>query len=147
VSEPTARLIHGDATVELPRLESGSVDAIVTDPPYGQSNESYDGKNAISLCPDVWRECYRIAAKNAALVAFTGSPTYHKIASAIEAGGWTVRQMWAWVYRNGVITSAYPREGFDRLAPAFDPIVFAVKGKVLLEIKREGDKPWKRQRK
>jgi hypothetical protein len=50
--------------------------------------------------------------------------------------------MWAWVYRDGLITSAWPKEGFDRLAPAMDPICYATKGKVLLNLKREGD-PWK----
>jgi DNA modification methylase len=137
----TQRVIEGDCLEVLPTLEAGSVDAVVCDPPYGQTNESYDGPIAFS--PDVWRECYRVAKDNAALLAFTGSPTYHRIASAIEAGGWKVRQMWAWVYRDGMITSAYPKEGFDRLAPAMDPIVFATKGKVLLNAERQGE-AWSR---
>jgi site-specific DNA-methyltransferase (adenine-specific) len=132
------RLHLGDCLDVLRTLESGGVDAVVTDPPYGQSNESYDrGVN-----PEVWRECYRVAKPNAALLSFAGSPTYHRIASDIEAAGWRVRQMWAWVYGDGLITSAYPREGFDRLAPAFTPICFAVKGKILLPLAREGG-PWK----
>lgn len=32
---PDIRLIHGDCLSVLPTLESGSVDAVVTDPPYG----------------------------------------------------------------------------------------------------------------
>lgn len=131
------RLILGDCLKVLRGMDAGCVDAIVTDPPYGQSNEWYDrGVN-----PDVWRECFRVAKSNAALVSFAGSPTYHRIASDIEAAGWKVRQMWAWIYRDGLITSAYPREGFDRLAPAMDPICFATKGKVLLNLEREGS-PW-----
>lgn len=126
----------GDCLEVMAGLESESVSAVVTDPPYGQSNEQYDSD--IAFCPDVWRECFRIAKPDAALVAFAGSPTYHRIASAIEAGGWKVRQMWGWIYRDGMITSAYPREGFDRLAPAMDPIVFATKGKVLLRLERSG---------
>jgi hypothetical protein len=62
-----------------------------------------------------------------------------------KAGGWRVRQMWGWVYRDGMITSAWPKEGFDRLAPAFDPICYATKGKVLLRLEREGDKEWVRR--
>ena len=136
------RLIHGDCLLELPRLPAGSVDAVVTDPPYAQTNEGYDSD--IACRPDIWRECYRVAKPNAALLSFAGNPTYHRIANAIEAAGWKVRQMWAWVYRDGMITSAYPREGFDRLAPAMDPIVFATKGKVLLNLEREGG-PWELQ--
>jgi len=131
------KVIHGDCLQILKRLPAGSVDAVVTDPPYGQTNEDYDGP--IAFNPEVWRECFRVAKPNAALVSFAGSPTYHRIASAIEAGGWRVRQLWGWVYRSGLISSAWPREGFDRLAPAMDPICYATKGKLLLTITREGD--------
>lgn len=120
----------------LPTLAAGSVDVVVTDPPYAQTNEAYDSD--IACRPEVWAACHRACGDAAALVAFAGSPTYHKIATAVEAGGWRVRQMWAWIYRDGLITSAYPREGFDRLAPALDPIVFATKGKFLLDLEREG---------
>jgi DNA modification methylase len=132
----------GDCREVLPTLEAGSVDAIVTDPPYGQSNESYDR----GVPPEVWRECYRVASQDAILLSFAGNPTYHRIASDVEAAGWKVRQMWGWIYRDGVISSAWPREGFDRLAPAFDPIVFATKGKVLLDLERVGDGEWNRTR-
>jgi site-specific DNA-methyltransferase (adenine-specific) len=136
-------LIHGDCLQVLPTLEAASFDAVVTDPPYGQTNESYDR----GVDPYVWKECFRVCKPNAALISFAGSPTYHRIASGVEAAGWRIRQMWAWVYRNGFMTSAYPLEGFDRLAPAMDPICFATKGKVLLRVSREGDRPWFRKRK
>jgi site-specific DNA-methyltransferase (adenine-specific) len=132
------RLILGDCLDVLPTLAAESFDAVVTDPPYGQTNEGYDR----GVDHAVWRECFRVCKPDAALVSFAGSPTYHRIASGIEAAGWRVRQMWGWVYRDGMITSAYPREGFDRLAPAMDPLVFATKGKVLLRLEREG-RPWK----
>lgn len=61
-------LYHGDCLRFLERLPDGSVDAIVTDPPYGQSNESYDkGVN-----PAVWAECFRVAKPDAALISFAG---------------------------------------------------------------------------
>jgi DNA modification methylase len=138
------KLYRGDCLEVLKRLPAGSVDAVVTDPPYAQTNEAYD--SAIACNAEVWRECFRVARPNAALVSFAGSPTYHRIASAIEAGGWRVRQMWGWIYRNGFMTSAWPREGFDRLAPALDPICFATKGKVLLTVEREGIEHWIRKR-
>jgi DNA modification methylase len=134
----------GDALSVLRSMPDGSVGHIVTDPPYGQTNEAYD--SPVAFDPALWRECYRVAREGAALVAFAGSPTYHRIASAVEAGGWKIKPMWGWVYRNGFITSAYPTEGFDRLAPAFDPIVVATKGKVLLNVEREPGPLWKRNR-
>jgi DNA modification methylase len=136
------KLIHGDCLDVLRALPDASVDAIVADPPYGQTNESYDGP--IAFGADLWRECARVCKPNAAVVSFAGSPTYHKIASGIEAGGWKVRQMWGWVYRDGLITSAWPKEGFDRLAPAMDPICYATRGKVLLNLTREGE-AWRKK--
>ncbi len=134
-------LHHGDCLEVLRTLPDASVDAVITDPPYAQTNEAYD--SAIACQPEVWREAYRVAVPGAVLISFAGSPTYHRIAGAIEAGGWRVRQMWGWVYRDGLITSAWPKEGFDRLRPAFDPICFATKGKALLNVQRNGD-GWKR---
>jgi len=137
------KLIKGDCLDVLKRLPAGSVDAVVTDPPYGQANENYD--SPIAFSPELWRECFRIAKPSAALVSFAGSPTYHRIASGIEAGGWKVRQMWGWIYRGALITSAWPKEGFDRLVPAMDPICYAVKGKRLLRLAREGGNAWRRE--
>jgi DNA modification methylase len=133
-------LLRGDCRQLLATLPVASVDAIVTDPPYDQTNEDYD--LAVPLA--VWEECFRVARPGAALLSLSGNPTYHRLASNVERAGWTVKQMWAWIYRDGFITSAYPKEGFDRLAPAFDPICFATKGKCLLSVQREGDQSWDR---
>jgi DNA modification methylase len=132
------RLILGDCLDALRTLPDASVDAVVTDPPYGMSNEAYDR----GVDPEVWRECFRVAKPDAALISFAASATYHRIASDIEAAGWKVRQMWGWVYKAGVITSAWPKLGFDRLAPAMDPICFATKGRHLLNLDRSGDDAW-----
>ena len=137
----SAVLYRGDCLEVLSKLPAASVDAIVTDPPYGQTNEAYD--SPIAADPELWRACLRVAKPNAALISFAGSPTYHRIASAIEKAGWKVRQMWGWIYRNGFIMSRF-RDGFDRLAPAMDPICFASVGRFPLALEREGINRWKR---
>ena len=138
----SVQLYLGDCLDILPTMEAGSVDAVITDPPYGQTNEGYDRGTDGKL----WRLLTHITRENASLVSFAGNPTYHRIASQIEGAGWQIRQMWAWVYRDGFMTSAWPAEGFDRLAPAFDPICYATRGKVLLSLEREGQTPWRRKR-
>lgn len=128
-------LLHGDCYRLLPDLPGEAVDLVLTDPPYGQTHEAYD----CGTRPDVWRECYRVCAANAALVSFAGNPTYHRLASQIEAAGWQVQQMWGWVYRDGALNPC--GGGFRRLSTAMTPIVFATKGSVLLPLQREG-LPW-----
>lgn len=133
---------HGDAYEHLIDMPAESVGAIVTDPPYGQSNEHYDS----GVRQAVWDECFRVTKEGGALVSLTGNPTYHTLASGIESAGFKIRQMWLWAYRDGFMTSAYPEQGFDRLAPAFDPICYATKGKHLLKIERVGSQHWERER-
>jgi DNA modification methylase len=119
----------------LPGMPAESIDIVLTDPPFGQVNDWYD----VWPNPEVWRQCYRIARAEACLVSFAGNPTYHRLAMDIENAGWKVRQMWAWVHKDGMITSSRTGEGFTKLAPAFTPICFAVKGNPLLNLTREGD--------
>ena len=126
----------------LPRLPEESIDVVLTDPPYGQTNESYDR----GVAPAVWRHTLRACRPDAALLSLAGNPTYHRLATAIEDAGWRIRQMWGWVYRDGYIISSRPSEGFDRLAAAMDPIVFATRGKVLLPLRRVSGQAWSRQR-
>jgi DNA modification methylase len=128
----------------LPGMPAESVDIVLTDPPFGQLNEHYEmgehGRFGPAKWPnhEVWRQCYRIAKPEACLVSFAGNPTYHRLATDIENAGWKVRQMWAWVHKDGMITSSQPKDGFDKLAPAFTPICFAVKGSPVLALEREG---------
>lgn len=131
-------LIHGDCYRVLPTLPPECVDVVFTDPPYGQSHEFYDAGTRV----EVWRECWRMARPTACLLAFAGNPTYHRLAGQIEAAGWHVRQMWAWVYPDGLIQSSRPRDGFDKLAPAFTPLVFATKGTPILPLQKEGQESW-----
>jgi DNA modification methylase len=133
----------------LPGMPAESIDIVCTDPPFGQLNEHYEmgerGRFGPARWPnpEVWRQCYRIARAEACLVSFAGNPTYHRLAVDIENAGWKVRQMWAWVHRDGMITSSRTGEGFTKLAPAFTPICFAVKGNPLLNLAREGES-WER---
>lgn len=138
---PGITIYHGKSEDVLAALPADHVGGIVTDPPFGQTNESYDS----GVTAAVWQECFRVAAANAACVSFTGNPTYHRLACGIENAGWQVRQMWSWFYRDGYMISAYPKEGFDRLVPAMTPICYATKGKHLLRLERVGES-WNRTR-
>lgn len=144
-AEPVV-VVEGDCLATLRALPSASIDAVVSDPPYGITNERYDSASAWVFDPAYWSELARVCGPNAGSLSFGHTSTYHRMATAAEAGGWKVRQMWAWVYRDGMITSSYPKDGFDRLAPAMDPILYATRGKVLLNVEREGAGDWTRTR-
>ena len=93
-------LLHGDCLEMLRELPACSVDACVTDPPYGLS---FMGKKWDYDVPgeDIWRECLRVLKPGGHLLAFAGTRTQHRMAVRIEDAGFEIRDMIAWVYGSG----------------------------------------------
>jgi len=96
----TMSLHHGDCLTVLRTLTDNSVDAVVTDPPYGLSfmakKWDYDVPSE-----DIWRECLRVLKPGGHLLAFAGTRTQHRMAVRIEDAGFEIRDMIAWVYGSG----------------------------------------------
>lgn len=136
----------------LAALPSESVDSIVTDPPYGLTNNKKGGTGTASLnldspagrsrvttggfmgCewdavvpgPTFWRSCLRVAKPGAYLVAFGGPRTAHRLACAIEDAGWEIRDCLMWLYGTGFPKSHNLRDEWagwgTALKPAWEPI-------------------------
>lgn len=111
-----ATVIHGDCIEVMRRMEANSIDAIVTDPPYGLG---LFGKAWDELPPGKeWaEECLRLLRPGGHILAFGGSRTWHRLAVAIEDGGFEIRDSIAWMHGNG-----FPKHR-AALKPAFEPIV------------------------
>ena len=110
-------LHHGDCLDILRTLPDNSVDAIVTDPPYGLS---FMGKKWDYDVPseDVWRECLRVLKPGGHLLAFAGTRTQHRMAVRIEDAGFEIRDMIAWVYGSGFPKSHDVSKAIDKAAGA-----------------------------
>ena len=65
------QLYLGDCLDILPTLEAGSVDAVITDPPYGTTACKWD--TVIPFEP-MWEQLGRVAKKRAAIVLFGSQP-------------------------------------------------------------------------
>ena len=111
------QLHHGDCLDVLPTLDANSIDAVVTDPPYGLSfmGKAWD-KGVPSV--DVWREVLRVLKPGGHLLAFAGTRTQHRMASAIEDAGFEIRDMIAWVYGSGFPKSLNVSKAIDKAAGA-----------------------------
>lgn len=126
------RLIHGRSEVELAKLPDNSVDAIVTDGPYelGFMGKSWD-KTGIVFNPALWAECLRVLKPGGHLLSFGGSRTYHRMACAVEDGGFQIRDMIPWMFGQGFPKShnlSDERNGWGTaLKPAQEPICLARK--------------------
>ena len=94
-----------------------SVDAIVTDPPYGLG---FMGRKWDALPPSQeWAEaCYRVLKPGGHIVAFGGTRTWHRLAVAIEDAGFEMRDSLAWLYGSGFPKSHDVGKAIDKLAGA-----------------------------
>lgn len=128
MADPTAgNIIHVGDCLELMRgMAENSVDAIVTDPPYGLS---FMGKRWDCDVPsiDIWVECLRVLKPGGHLLAFADTRTQHRMAVRIEDAGFEIRDMIAWVYGSGFPKSHNGHWGGTALKPALEPITVARK--------------------
>jgi site-specific DNA-methyltransferase (adenine-specific) len=99
-----------------------SVDAVVTDPPYGLS---FMGKKWDYDVPgvEVWAECLRVLKPGGHLLAFAGTRTQHRMAVRIEDAGFEIRDMIAWVYGSGFPKSLDVSKAIDKAAGAEREVV------------------------
>jgi len=74
-------MICGNALYELRKLESESIDIVVTDPPYGYSFMNKDWDKAV-IGVETWRECLRVL-KPGSFAAIMSSPRQDVLARMI----------------------------------------------------------------
>ena len=123
-------IYQGDSFEVLDTLEEKSIDAIVTDPPYGLTSitkrfgkedsapakEGKDGSFArlskgfmgktwdgtgIEHNVDFWKKCFKVLKPGGYLLAFGGTRTFHRIACAIEDAGFEIRDTLMRLYGSG----------------------------------------------
>ena len=136
----------GDAVAVLPTLDAGSVDSVVTDPPYGLGfcDQAWDGAAGFreSLTdvdttgmPDAevfeaWCHAWTVGALHALrpgghLAAFGGTRTWHRMVRGVESAGFEIRDQIAWLYSTGMPKSMDLSRAIDAHlgAPRADRVV------------------------
>ncbi len=116
-------IIHGDSIEKLRELEPNSIEALVTDPPYGLGDTSpkavaeclnawlsgsthnakgsgFMGKAWDKWVPDpaLWREVYRVLRPGAHGLVFSGSRTEDLMSISLRLSGFEVRDRLVWLY-------------------------------------------------
>ena len=125
----TWEIINGDCLDVMRTYPDNHFSGIVTDPPYGLS---FLGKGWDHEVPDrsYWEECLRITKPGSFLIAMGGTRTFHRLACAIEEGGYEIRDCVSWIYASGFPKSHnhFGIDGFGTaLKPAWEPCIVAMK--------------------
>jgi site-specific DNA-methyltransferase (adenine-specific) len=103
-------ILHGDCLEKLKEINSVSLDAVITDPPYGIS---FMGKKWDYDVPsiEVWRECLRVLKPGGHALIACGTRTQHRMAVNIEEAGFEIRDVVTWLYGSGFPKSHNIKDG------------------------------------
>jgi site-specific DNA-methyltransferase (adenine-specific) len=84
----------------MDKIPDGSVDTIITDPPYGLS---FMGKKWDYDVPavEIWTEALRVLKPGGTLLCFAGSRTQHRMAVNVEDAGFILKDCIMWLYGSG----------------------------------------------
>jgi site-specific DNA-methyltransferase (adenine-specific) len=106
----------------MPTIEANSIDSIITDPPYGLSFMGKDWDHGVPGVP-FWKAALRVAKPGAALLAFGGTRTHHRLMCAIEDAGWEIRDVLMYLYGSGFPKSHDISKAIDKAAGATREVV------------------------
>lgn len=141
MSEVTSYLVLGECREAMAAMPAESVDAVVTDPPYGLSKQpdmtdvlthwlagddylhngsGFMGKSWDSFVPgpSYWREACRVLKPGGHMLVFGGSRTFDLLGLAIRLAGFEIRDTLTWLYGSGFPKSLDVSKAIDRMAGA-----------------------------
>lgn len=132
-------IIHGDSIEVLRDMDAESVDAVVTDPPYGLGNTSpkhvaeclrawsegetwqpsgrgFMGRewDAWVPPPELWREVLRVLKPGGHAIVFAGSRTQDLMSVSLRLAGFEVRDVIMWLYGSGFPKSLNVSKAIDK---------------------------------
>lgn len=142
---------HANCLEALPTLDAASVEAVVTDPPYGINFKNMGWDRPSKLDPArqpgrhrrrigdpalafqsfsrQWSEqCLRVLKPGAYLAAFAAPRTSHLLARGLEEAGFELRDVLMWLQGQGYPATQLLPDGLGTgLKPAWEPILLARK--------------------
>lgn len=146
------RIFCGDSRELLKKVPDNSIDAVVTDPPYGLNfmgkKWDYDVPQA-----ELWAECLRVLKPGGHLLSFFGQRTYHRGVVQIEDAGFEIRDQIMWVYGSGFPKSLNIGKAIDKSKNVKRPIIGKRKHPTLVDTSKieemanaaHGNNKWKRE--
>ncbi|WP_162240715.1 DNA methyltransferase [Leifsonia sp. Leaf264] len=123
---------HADVRDLLPTIAAGSVDLVLTDPPFGigqtdrTPGEPKFDHDSLAFSSAFWAGVRRTLGPGALVLSFTATRTGHRVATALEDAGFTILDQIVTLRGHGFPAGDVQVDGrHTRLRPAVEPIVVA----------------------
>ena len=107
------QIYHYDSSDLLHKVHSNTVDAVVTDPPYGMELMGLSWDKVLPPSK-VWENCFEVLKPGGFCLAFGHTRLYHRLACQLEDAGFLVKDCLCWGYASGFPHSYDIGKAFDR---------------------------------
>ena len=97
----------------LSGLKDESVDALVTDPPYGINFQNHDWDKALPN-PQIWSDTLRVLKPGSYGLVFSSVRLMHRLMVNLEDAGFSIKDVIMWSYLNGMPKSRDVSLDIDR---------------------------------
>jgi site-specific DNA-methyltransferase (adenine-specific) len=94
-------IIYNKSCYGLPGVTKDSVDALITDPPYGISYQDNDWDKALPE-KKIWQDCFRCLKPGAFGAVFSSVRLMHRMMVNLEDSGFIIKDVLFWSYLNGM---------------------------------------------
>jgi site-specific DNA-methyltransferase (adenine-specific) len=100
---PTSRQyeIFNKSCYGLKPLLENSIDALVTDPPYGISFQNHDWDKSLPK-REIWEDSLKVLKSGAFGLVFSSVRLMHRMMVDLEDSGFIIKDVLCWVYLNGM---------------------------------------------
>lgn len=93
--------VYNQTCYGLVDLTANSIDALVTDPPYGISFQNHYWDKDLPN-PKIWKDCYRVLKPGAFGLVFSSIRLMHRLMVSIEDCGFIIKDVVFWASLNGM---------------------------------------------
>ena len=109
------QLFNGDCLEQMKKLPDNSIDAVVSDPPYGISFMAKKWDHDVPSV-EVWKEVMRVLKPGGHALIACGTRTQHRMVVNLEDAGFEIRDVVSWIYGSGFPKSLNISKAIDKAA-------------------------------
>lgn len=93
--------IYNQSCYGLESLSENSIDALVTDPPYGISYQNHEWDKSLPK-REIWEDSLRVLKSGAFGLVFSSVRLMHRLMVDLEDSGFIIKDVLFWAYLNGM---------------------------------------------